>query len=218
MRGRFHPTALLATLILLFGLAPDWARADNPGDFAFYVLSLSWSPTYCESSQGRSDRIQCGGRPFSFVVHGLWPQYERGYPSDCPSAGPMGVSGSIIDAMLDIMPSPGLIRHEWRTHGTCSGLPQRAYFDLIRRASEIVRIPERFTDNQEAVTVSPREVEAAFRAANPGLPGDGIGVACDSRRLKEVRICLTRDLSFRSCPEVDRAACRRDRLVMPPVR
>jgi ribonuclease T2 len=56
-------------------------RQNEPGQFDFYVLSLSWSPSFCEGREengggGRSQQIQCGGRPFSFVVHGLWPQYE----------------------------------------------------------------------------------------------------------------------------------------------
>ena len=213
---RLRSGALLFVLALYAALAGP-ARADEPGVFDFYVLSLSWSPTYCEDD-GQNDRIQCGGRPYAFVVHGLWPQYERGYPRDCPSDAPGRVPRRIVDGMLDIMPSPGLIGHEWRTHGTCSGLSQPAYFDLVRRARDIVRIPSRFVDVEDYLTVTPREVEAAFRTVNPGLPGDGIAVSCNSRRLKEVRVCLTRSLAFRPCPEVDRAACRRDRIVMPPVR
>ncbi|WP_266346758.1 ribonuclease T2 family protein [Kaistia dalseonensis] len=193
------------------------ARADTPGDFDFYVLSLSWSPTYCQD-QGRMDRVQCGGRPFAFVVHGLWPQYERGYPRDCPSNLQNFVPRDTVARMLDIMPSPSLIRHEWQQHGTCTGLSQPAYFELVRRAKAAITIPETFVDPTDYLDVSPASVEGAFIAANPGLRKDGIAVACDSRRLKEVRICLTRDLRFRSCPEVDRGACRRDRLVMPPVR
>src|ERR1700712_5920775 len=75
------------------GPAPAQDRRQNaPGEFDFYVLSLSWSPSFCEaaSERGNSGRsqAQCGGRPFSFVVHGLWPQYERGFPEYCqrPSA------------------------------------------------------------------------------------------------------------------------------------
>ena len=66
--------------------------------------------------------------------------------------------------------------------------------------------------------VTPDEVEEAFVKANPGLTRDGIAVTCDSRRLNEVRICLSKDLRFRDCQEIDRRACRRDRLVMPPMR
>jgi ribonuclease T2 len=43
-------------------------------------------------------------------------------------------------------------------------------------------------------------------------------VTCDSRRLGEVRICLGKDLRFSACPEIDARACRREQIVMPPVR
>ena len=72
--------------VVLAGPASAQDRRQNaPGDFDFYVLSLSWSPSFCEAARergntGRSQQVQCGGRPFSFVVHGLWPQYERGFP------------------------------------------------------------------------------------------------------------------------------------------
>ena len=49
-------------------------------------------------------------------------------------------------------------------------------------------------------------------------PRDGIAVTCDKRFLREVRICMTKDLKFRSCPEIDRRDCRLDKAVMPPVR
>lgn len=212
--------SLLAALIALISacVGPVPASADTPGDFDFYVLSLSWSPTYCED-RGRSDRIQCGGpRPFAFVVHGLWPQYERGSPRDCDVGPRSGLPRRLVDSMLDVMPSPSLVRHEWRTHGSCSGLEPAAYFDLTRQARQAVRIPDQFVDLNDYLTVSPRGVEAAFIAANPGLRADGIAVSCDSRRLKEVRICMTKDLQFRSCAEVDRKACRTNNLVMPPVR
>ena len=212
--------SLLASLIALFGIwsGMGTASADTPGDFDFYVLSLSWSPTYCED-RGRSDRIQCGGpRPFAFVVHGLWPQYERGSPSDCDVGPRSGLPRRLVDSMLDVMPSPSLVRHEWRTHGSCSGLEPADYFDLTRQARQAVRIPDPFVNLSDYKTVSPRSVEAAFIAANPGLKADGIAISCDSRRLKEVRICMTKDLQFRSCAEVDRKACRNNNLVMPPVR
>ena len=50
------------------------------------------------------------------------------------------------------------------------------------------------------------------------LARDAIAVTCDSRRLGEVRICVGRDLRFRSCPEIDARACRREKVMMPPVR
>lgn len=209
--------AALLTALALF--APAAARADDEaGDFDFYVLSLSWSPSYCEAEGGDRDRLQCGsGRPFAFVLHGLWPQYERGWPSFCPSrlAEP---TRSDVDAMLEIMPSPGLVRHQWRKHGSCSGLPVGAYFDLARDAYALVTVPPAYRRLEEPTLVDPDAVERAFIAANPGLPADGVAVTCDGRRLREVRICLTEDLDFRGCREIDRGGCRRDRVLMPPVR
>ena len=37
-------------------------------------------------------------------------------------------------------------------------------------------------------------------------------------RLSEVRICLSKDLQFRPCEEIDRRGCRRDQVTMPPMR
>lgn len=191
----------------------------EPGRFDFYVLSLSWSPTYCEDQGARAAREpQCAlARPYAFVVHGLWPQYERGSPRACQVPAPY-VPNPLVNSMLDVMPSRGLVIHEWKTHGTCSGLSPQGYFDLVRAAGDKVRIPAEFIRLDDYRMVSPGEVEAAFRAANPGLAPDMIAVSCDRRRLKEVRICMGRDLAFRPCPEVDSRACRLPRMVMPPVR
>src|SRR5215813_2776548 len=192
-------------------------RQNRPGQFDFYVLSLSWSPSFCDAAgeRGTPPQDQCGERPYSFVVHGLWPQYERGFPEFCQVPAPR-LDRNIVSSMLDLMPAPRLIFHEWDKHGTCSGLSPRAYFDNVRKARAHVKIPEAFMDPKQVQTVTPDEVEEAFVAANPGLERDAVAVTCDSRRLSEVRICVGRDLHFRSCPEIDTRACRRDRVVMPP--
>jgi ribonuclease T2 len=162
-------------------------------------------------------REQCGGRPYSFVEHGLWPQYERGFPEYCQNPAPR-LDRNIVSLMLDLMPAPRLIFHEWDRHGVCSGLGPRGYFDTVRKARAQVKIPEPYVELSKPLMVTPAEVEEAFVEANPGLSHKGISVTCDSRRLHEVRICLSKDLRFRDCDEIDRRACRRDRLVMPPIR
>jgi ribonuclease T2 len=210
---------LARALIVLAGLMPTLACAqDVPGRFDFYVLSLSWSPSYCEAEGG--DRgMQCNGRrSFAFVLHGLWPQYERGWPESCAGGRARAPSRAEIDAILPVMPSPGLVRHQWAKHGTCSGLDTGEYLDLMREAFDRIALPSDYARVDEYRMVSPRAVEAAFVDANPGLPADGIAVTCDNRRLREVRLCLTRDLQFRACPEVDARGCGRGRVVMPPVR
>ncbi|MGM4966900.1 ribonuclease T2 family protein [Tardiphaga sp. 1201_B9_N1_1] len=197
-------------------------RQNAPGEFDFYVLSLSWSPSFCEAAQerggnNRSAQMQCGGRPYSFVVHGLWPQYDRGFPNYCERPSPR-LARNIMTSMLDLMPAPGLIFNEWDKHGTCSGLGQRGYFEAIRKARAGVKIPDEFLDLQQAKTIAPDAIEEAFIKVNPGLSNSAIAVTCDRNRLTEVRVCMSKDLQFRACEEIDRRACRRDQVVMPPMR
>lgn len=196
-------------------------RQSEPGRFDFYVLALSWSPSYCaaaaERAPTRAPDQQCGGRPFSFVVHGLWPQYEQGFPSYCQVPAPR-LDRAIVSSALDLMPSPRLIFHEWDRHGTCSGLSAHAFFETVRKARAVVKIPPDYLELGEPITVTPGEIAAAFVRANPGLSRAGLAVTCDSKRLSEVRICLTREFSFRDCAEVTRRACRREKIAMPAVR
>jgi ribonuclease T2 len=212
---------VFAGTLLLSHPASAQGPAQNaaPGQFDFYVLSLSWSPSFCATAadDNRSGGAQCGARPFSFVVHGLWPQYERGFPEYCQTPSPRLYHG-IMTSMLDLMPAPRLIYNEWDKHGTCSGLSAQNYFDAIRKARAAVNIPPEYNNLQAPLTVSPAQVEDAFIKANPGLTQSGIAVECSRSRMSEVRLCLSKDLKFRDCPEVAKRSCRRDQLVMPPVR
>jgi len=213
--------ALLLAISAISGTAQD-RRQNEPGQFDFYVLSLSWSPSFCDAMTERAaDRAarepQCAERPYSFVVHGLWPQYERGFPEFCQNPAPR-LDRNIVTSMLDLMPAPGLIYNEWDKHGTCSGLGARAYFETIRKARSAIKIPADYLELAAPKTVAPAEVEEAFIKANPGLSSSAIAVTCDKTRLSEVRICMSKDLQFRSCEEIDRRACRREQVVMPPIR
>ena len=200
-------------------------RQNEPGKFDFYVLALSWSPSYCEAAQeraqgrapnGAADQ-QCSGRPFSFVVHGLWPQYEQGFPAFCQVPSPR-LDKTIVGSMLDLMPSPRLIFHEWDRHGTCSGLSAHAYFDTVRKARAVVKIPADYLELDKPIMLAPDDVAEAFVKANPGLSRASVAVACDNKRLNEVRVCLNKDFSFHDCAEVVRRSCRRDKVAMPAVR
>lgn len=185
-------------------------RGGTPGDFDFYVLALSWSPGFCELDGDRSrNREQCGeGSNLRFVVHGLWPQNERGYPSEC---GPAGRSPSRIalEQAEGLFPTESLARYEWRKHGTCSGSSPSDYFRDVRRARDKVTIPPVLARAERDQSWTAIDLERAFVAANPGLRTDMMSVACKRGVLQEVRICFSKDLrDFRSCQEVDRSGCR----------
>jgi ribonuclease T2 len=212
--------------VFLFAVLTAVAAVRNApaqaGDFDYFTLALSWSPTYCASENGRNDGHQCGpGRRFAFVVHGLWPQYERGWPEFCRSDRPH-LPGALVDAMLDIMPSPRLVNHEWRKHGTCSGLGPADYFSVTRAAFARVKIPARYLSPQNVITTSVEGLTADFLKTNAWLRRDMMSVQCGNRRdqaaLRELRICFTTDLEPRPCGDNERRQCRADELVMPPVR
>ena len=215
-RARTTTIAIFALAVTLGSAAAQGRGQNEPGDFDYYVLSLSWSPSFCETAHGSARRFQCGPRPYAFVVHGLWPQYERGFPEGC-QVPPPRLNRRIVDDMLDLMPAPGLIYHEWDAHGTCSGLGARDYFATVRKARAVVNIPPQFRDPAAPLTVTPGEVVDSFVKANEGLTAAGIQIDCNRTRLREVRICLTRELRFRECTDV-RRTCRSDTVVMPPAR
>jgi len=209
--------AILAAVLAALFIGTNLPRAaDRAGDFDFYLLSLSWSPSWCEQAGGRANPAQCRHNPpFGFVVHGLWPQYERGYPENCPTEYPLRLPRSVIDTILDIQPGVGLVARQWRKHGTCSGLSPRDYLSLTRAAFERVNIPATFGQARRDRTAPASAIESAFVSANPGLTTKRIAVSCKSGDLVEVRICFTPDLEFRNCPDVDKAGCRANNLFVP---
>jgi ribonuclease T2 len=187
--------------------------------FDFYVLSLSWSPTFCDSEAAGRNREQCGSdKSFGWVVHGLWPQNETGWPENCPTSEGSRVPERIGRGIIDIMPSMGLIGHQWRKHGSCSGLGMSDYFSLVRQAHDKIRIPNELAEVDRVSRTSPDAVEAAFIRSNPGLTRSAVAVTCDRERVDEVRICLDHSLGFSPCPEVDSRSCRRSEIVIPPTR
>lgn len=196
-------------------------QAAQNAPFDYYVLSLSWSPSYCaDNGRKPNARQQCGtGRNHSFIVHGLWPQYERGFPQSCAhNQANAQVPRDMASGLSDIMPSAGLMRHQWRKHGTCTGLSQRDYFNTIRDAYQAVTVPPALRNVTSPRMVDPVLIEKAFIAANPGLSAKAIAVTCKRRRLQEVRICMDKGLNFRPCREVDRKSCRSRNITLLPNR
>jgi len=215
----YHGGVTLRLLFFLFVLSLSTCTAqpsgDTPGVFDYYVLSLSWSPQYCASNGGRTDAQCGGGREYGFVLHGLWPQFERGFPGDCGTAS---LSNQIVDRMLPIMPSAALIRHEWRKHGTCSGLEASQYFAKATAAFRGFVIPTGLKAPLKTIYISPRKLKQDLAAANPRLGERGIAVLCNGRYLQEVRACYTKDLQPRECGSGIRDTCRVDELIVRPVR
>lgn len=191
------------------------AAQDRPGDFDYYVLALSWNPTWCATEGADRDAAHCApGAGRAFTVHGLWPQRERGWPQDCRTDA-RGPTRRQTAAMADLMGSGGLAWAQWRKHGRCSGLDGSAYLALTRAAAETVRIPPGLSAAGRDARMAPAAVEAAFLRANPGLSADGVTVLCRDGLLREVRVCLTRALAPRDCAPDARRDCRARAITLP---
>lgn len=211
---------IAAAALLLAASFTTHARESGPGaaaPFDYYVLSLSWSPQYCASPAGRDDRVQCEGRRYGFVAHGLWPQHERGSPEFCGTTQPRQVKPQIVDEYLPIMPSPRLIDHQWKKHGTCSGLTQEQYFRATRQAFDGFRVPKAFEDGT-MIRTRRDTVLARIRESNPHLPASAIALRCKGSDLAEVRVCLSRDLRPQTCGTDVRGSCPRDEIRVRPIR
>jgi ribonuclease T2 len=225
--ARIGKVALAAVALAITAGGTALAQRNEAGVFDYYVLALSWSPTHCiEVGDDRRDP-QCvrghNGRPYAFVLHGLWPQYERGWPQECRSTDRGWVPGPVADRMLDIMPSKRLAFYQYRKHGTCSGLGVDGYFKMARELYDKVKIPPRYAGIvDERTTVGVGELIDEFLQTNPGLKPDMVSVQCGGagHRLKEVRFCFSKSGEFRSCGrnEDQRRLCSAERMYVPPVR
>ncbi len=192
--------SILAILLAAaFITPPAHAEGDRAGDFDYYVLALSWSPTWCALTGDARGADQCDERhEFGWILHGLWPQYERGYPSDCNTTArppPRSETG----AMADIMASGGLAWHQWKKHGRCSGLSSHDYFAKSRRAYDAVVRPPVLRKLNRAVKLPAAVIEEAFLQSNPDWSADMLTITCKKGRIQEARLCLTKDLEPRKC-------------------
>jgi ribonuclease T2 len=206
--------ALALTAATLAFAAPANAQSRS-GNFDFYVLALSWSPSFCALEGREKGREQCDGPAKGFVLHGLWPQYERGFPSNCEHSF-RNAPNSVIQQIRGLFPEEGLARHQWRKHGTCSGQTPTAYFADVKRAVEKVKIPDSFNEAREGGRVNPRDIERKFIDANQGLRPGMLATTCVRGMLQEVRVCMSKDLrEFRPCPDVVRSSCRAQEVTAP---
>lgn len=217
---RLAVLACMLPLVSSTAHAGDWPHAYRhvePGDVDYYALVLSWAPTHCLGERDDRDDLQCDpDQPEDFVLHGFWPQYAKGWPEDCRTDTRPWVPSEVIDDMRDIMPSKQMVIHEYRTHGTCTGMAPAPYFDMVRKAYDQVTIPAAFVDPKTQEFISPDAVKSAFVAANDGLETDMIAVQCRRGNLFDVRICFTNDLQPRPCGAnfVQKALCPLQRITV----
>ena len=211
-----NAAAVLAIVLGCVGAAR--AEGERPGDFDYYVAALSWSPNWCLLEGDRRGADQCDERhDFGWILHGVWPQSERGWPSYCRT-NVRPPSRSMTKGMADIMGSGGLAWHQWKKHGTCSGLDARGYFEMSRKVYGMIERPAVLRKLPREMAIPARVVEDAFLEANPGLEADQITLTCRSGFIQEARVCLTKDLEFRRCGADVLRDCALSNARMAPIR
>ena len=179
--------------------------AEQP--FDYYLLNLSWSPEFCHS---HPNATECGQHS-TFVLHGIWPQNKDGtYPENCSTqSGPRNPT-----AYSDIYPDPGLLIHEWRTHGTCSGLSPDAFFTLARNAFHSVAIPSALSQLDHQISMPPGQILDLFTAANPSIPRSSLALSCGNNYLTAIEVCLNKNAQPTACGPV--RSCRANTVRIPP--
>ena len=120
----------LAMILSLLVPAQLWAD-----EYDYYVLSLSWSASFCDIEGDAKQSDQCEVQhDYKWILHGLWPQYHQGWPAYC-NTSERPPSRWMTRDMIDIMGSRGLAWQQWKKHGSCSGRSAEEYFTKSREAS-----------------------------------------------------------------------------------
>jgi len=188
--------------------SPSAVAAPNPNQhFDYFLLNLSWSPEFCHS---HSNAPECG-QHMTFVLHGLWPQNADGtYPENCSNApGPSNPS-----QYSDIFPDQGLLQHEWKTHGTCSGLTPDAYFTTARTAFRTITLPATLTEINHQISMPPNQIIGLFTTANPDIPNSSLAISCGNNYLTAVEVCLDKSLHATACGPI--RSCKANSVRIPP--
>ena len=186
----------------------------------YLILAVSWTPSWCAAEGDARAAPRCApGAGSGWLVHGLWPQHETGgWPEFCDTPHP-APRPELLEGMVDIMGAAGLAAHQWRKHGSCSGLEPAEYFARTRAAFAALDFPAALDPAQAGQGHTPEALRAAFRAANPAFGPDSLILTCRAGMAQELRVCLTHAGVPRACDAgVLARGCTARHLTLPPIR
>ncbi|WPX96274.1 ribonuclease T2 family protein [Candidatus Bandiella euplotis] len=116
------------------------------GKFDYYVFAQAWYPTFCKGRpKGGCDDLS-NYMKTDLAPHGLWPNLESknhttSYNTSCVKSpgcrddytctmDAETIGPEVLAKIQNMMPT-SLMNHEWKKHGTCTGLNQKEYFETI---------------------------------------------------------------------------------------
>lgn len=206
MIKRIHLLFLFTFCVMLVGISLETSAAAKrrkptgttpPGQFDYYVLSLSWGPNYCAGHPQDHSKECKAGEHVGFVLHGLWPQSNTGRPPlSCAHVSP--VAAETARRMLEYFPDRGMVQHEWQTHGSCSGLSADEYFGKMEQAFTSIKVPEQFRTLDHSAKLPVKQIEKAFADAN-NAPANAFRISCHAGELVNLEACLSKDLQYQAC-------------------
>ncbi len=186
-----------------------------------YTLALIWQPQHCYNAARGAEDMTCSralgsGPNRGFVLHGLWPDGEKGsWPQYCRPAKPL--PAATLRRAWCATPSAQLLQHEWAKHGTCMDGDADAYFARAGALYRGLRFPDmkRLARRRD---VTAGALKRAIVAANPRLRADMVRVrATDKGWLEEIWLCLDRTLAYRGCPVRDSGGDKRRLRISPQI-
>lgn len=202
---KFESLCKLLGLFVFVVLSAQSHAVDRHKPFDYYVMSLSWLPEFCYV---RPQERQCG-KGYGLVLHGLWPQYNKGYPESCSNER---ISNNLVRKYNGLYPSASLAIHEWKKHGTCAGLTATDYFQLSQRLKQGFITPDSLQNLTKPLRINRNELRKRVLAANPDLKIDTLAFSCTGRGrfLREIYVCYEKNgEAATSCsPELQKRSLR----------
>ena len=187
------------------------------GGVPFFVLALSWEPSFCSAMHGKAE---CKNETASsyeasyFSLHGLWPQPRRNVFCGVDRATaalddqhkweqlPAPQMSAETKAALDkVMPGTQSIleRHEWIKHGTCypAGNADTFFKDQVRLINDVnSSAVQSFMAANIGKTIQTSELRAKFDEAYGKGAGERVRVSCSKDGMfSEITIGLKGDIS-----------------------
>lgn len=161
-------------------------------DFNYFILALAWEPDYCATSSNPDPQSCTPGMKLGFILHGLWPMYDEGWPSYCSTET---MSNEMIADFPGLFPTDFLYGHEWEKHGTCTGLDPQGYFLLSQEFKDSIAIPDAFLSPEEPFRMDEDSLIEAFVQVNPSFDENSFSVFCSGsgQYLSELYVCISRD-------------------------
>ena len=212
---RFFSTSDTEVVLRAFAQWQEHSLQRFNGMFAFAIWQRQDNSVFLA-------RDRLGIKPLYYHHNdkGLW--FSSTLPSllKC-SETPTGISERALHHYMSfraIMGSGGLAWHQWKKHGTCSGLSARDYYRLSREAYAHINRPALLRKLTKPVQLPAKVIEQAFLEANPTLGANEITITCKSRHIQEARICLTRDLQPRKCSFQTARDCTLSNATFHPIR